>query len=29
VAKAQAVLSERDLLRATFGYFSPNAPPGE
>jgi hypothetical protein len=30
VAKAQAVLSESDLLRAMFdvGYFPPNTPPG-
>jgi hypothetical protein len=29
VAKAQAVLSESELLRATFdvGYFPPNTPP--
>jgi len=29
VAKAQAVLSEAELLRAMFvvGYFSPNTPP--
>jgi hypothetical protein len=29
VAKAQAVLSETDLLRATFdvGFFPPNMPP--
>jgi hypothetical protein len=31
VAKAQAVLSEPELLRAMFdvGYFPPNTPPGE
>ena len=31
VAKAQAVLSESEVLRTTFdlGYFSPNTPPGE
>jgi hypothetical protein len=31
VAKAQAVLSESELLRARFdvGYFPPNTPPGE
>jgi hypothetical protein len=31
VAKAQAVLSEPELLRAIFdvGYFPPNTPPGE
>ena len=30
VAKAQAVLSESELLRAMFvvGYFPPNTPPG-
>jgi hypothetical protein len=30
VAKAQAVLSETELLRAMFvvGYFPPNTPPG-
>jgi hypothetical protein len=30
VAKAQAVLSESELLRVTFdvGYFTPNTPPG-
>jgi hypothetical protein len=30
VAKAQAVLSEPELLRAMFdvGYFPPNTPPG-
>jgi hypothetical protein len=31
VAKAQAALSEPELLRAMFdvGYFPPNTPPGE
>jgi hypothetical protein len=31
VAKAQAVLSESELLRAMFeiGYFPPNTPPGK
>jgi hypothetical protein len=29
VAKAQAFLSEPELLRATIGYFSPHTPPGE
>jgi hypothetical protein len=31
IDKAQAVLSESELLRAIFdvGYFPPNTPPGE